>query len=67
MSALQEPDITSCATCGSPIHWRRTTEQRWMPIDAWTTRPHWETCPTAEIHRRDKPKPPQPPLTGFFS
>lgn len=66
MSHPREPDISSCSTCGAPLDWFRTNANKWTPLDAGTKRPHWETCPDAEVHRRQKPKPPQPPFFDFF-
>jgi len=35
-----------CRTCGTPVVWRRTANEKWTPEEHDGT-PHWARCPQA--------------------
>lgn len=61
----------TCRSCGAPIYWVKTHNEKNMPLDRGGTnrvvllpggarvvkayKSHWESCPYAKKHRKAKP------------
>lgn len=63
---MTDPRTKPCTSCGAPIIFLPTPNERLMPVNAGTVSPddaeydpvkhvsHWGTCPSAGFHKKRK-------------
>lgn len=44
-----------CRACGAAIEWWVTPRGKKLPVNLGTAKPHWATCPQAELFRKGDP------------